>query len=101
MYGNGIECSDEQYKDRTCNGMDPQIFWLERPDTKDSKSRTAYEEKVILAKKICDSCVIQRPCLDDAVRQNIDSGVRGGVDMSSEEGKVLRRIYKRTQKNTE
>lgn len=58
-------CADE--------GINPDIF----------TSRNQVEIK--LAKKVCQTCVLKEECLNEALDQNIKTGVWGGMSASERE----------------
>lgn len=50
-----------------CLGVDPNIFFPEN------------SAGVNVAKEICKTCVVRDICLEDALDQRIEHGVRGGT----------------------
>lgn len=58
---------NETAKRAACQGVDPDLFFPERGAS------------VVEAKKVCDSCPIQKECLEYALAVNEKHGIWGGT----------------------
>ena len=70
----------DDYDQRNCKGMDPNLFYP-KPE-KYSDSEMNYEQTISNAKRICQGCPIKNECLHEAIRDRIQSGIWGGRNMN-------------------
>lgn len=66
-------------EDRACAGIDPEVFYPDRGDSKTAKQ----------ARELCGRCPVRQPCLDWAVETRQRWGVWGGT--TPEERKAILR----------
>ena len=89
LYGIGNDAPDEteytayNWRDgaRCKNIPEPELFF-----------ETGYDKE---AKKFCNQCPVRQHCLNEAVEDNLDFGVWGGMN-SRERGKLTRQMLRRS-----
>jgi WhiB family redox-sensing transcriptional regulator len=68
-------------EDAACLGLDAAIFFPE-----------SEKEEEVVVEEICDSCIVQDPCLEYAVQREEKEGVWGGT--TGKERRIIIRIRK-------
>ena len=63
---------------RNCQqpGADPDAWFPDEPDVRDTQERAAYEET---ARTLCAGCPFRAECLEDALRFPEQAGIWGGT----------------------
>ena len=78
-----------------CGGSDPHLWFA--PEVETAHARQVREAT---AMAICRPCPVRNPCLDDALSEPAQYGIRGGV--SEEKRQALRHaLVKRQQREQE
>lgn len=78
LSGITLDGRDAWVAEAICSQVDPEIFFPRQGEKPDA------------AKSVCAQCPVRLGCLDDALRNGEDDGVRGGL--TSNERKALRKL---------
>lgn len=73
---NAVDLEDVIYTHGACLGVDPQVFFPDKP----RMGRNPAPDFYATARRICAACPVRGECLDYALHERIVHGFWGGLD---------------------